>query len=1825
MLVLLSASAESQSVLVNPGFESGTAPWQFYTNGAGALTAVAGNGSPAAARVAISTQGTNVQIYQSGFPLEANTQYTLTFKAYSNTGHDLSIHLLRNTSPYTPYGLTDQFFNLTTTWNTYSVQFTTTGFSGSTTDARLRFWLSPYDANNDQYFFDDVMLSKVGDSVRIVSQPVSQAVVVGEQATFSVTASGTPPLVYQWQKNGIDIAGATASSYATGSVTVADSGSTFVCIVTNAYNSRTSNVAMLTVYSPPTVSVDPENQTVNAGGIATFTVAATGTGQLSYQWQKNGDNILGATTNSYSTPQTLSSDDGSTYRCIVTNPYGVDTSNAATLKVLLRVTDGLLAMYAFEEGSGTTVKDVSGVSPSLHLTINNSGAVNWVSGGLSVNSSTLVASPGAATKLTNAIKASNQVTVEAWVKPANTIQKGPARIVTLSSDPNNRNVTLSQGLWGSQPGDLYNVRLRTTSSGANGHSELSTPSGSLTAQVTHVLYTRDTAGNEKLYVNGVESATTIFGGDLSNWNTSYRFALANELTSDRPWLGEYHLVAIYGKSFSPEEVIQNFAAGPSPDINQPPNTAFVASPPIGPVPLIVDFDATTSSDSDGWIVSYLWDFGDGATASGLMTTHQYNATGEFVATLTAMDNLGASSSSSKSITVGSSPTITMHPTNKTVEEGRKATFFITASGTSPLAYQWRKNNINIAGATLSSYTTPTLTLSDSGSTFRCIVTNFAGSATSNSATLSVTPSIPQLPYLGIPFPIPGTVQIEDFDNGGEGVAYHDLDDVNEGGEDRPDEGVDIQGTSDVGRGYNIGWTRGGEWLEYTVNVKLVGVYTIDVRVASEAAGSVFHIEFDGVDMTGPVIVPSTGDFQTWQMISISGVSLDAGVQIMRLALDTENETGSAGNFNFISISAGLPSITNQPSDQTIFEGQQATFSVLASSTSPLAYQWQKNEVNISGATGASYTTPFTTITDSGSRFRCIISNTAGTTISNSATLSLLPSPFIFPQWIHLVSGSGELPVPNGGTQQTASLVLDVDGDDVNDFVIAERTSIPSLVWYKRTSDGWIKHVVDSTILRIEAGGASHDIDGDGDLDIVFGGDTQSEQIWWWENPSPNFNPDTPWSRYLIKNSGATQHHDEMFGDFTGDGQAELIFWNQGANTLFRAAIPVDPRNDQPWQLTPIFTYTGDRREGFAHGDIDGDGLEDIVGGGDWFKYNGNGTFTAHEIDGDMVFTRAAVGQLKSGGRPEVVFQAGDWDGPLRWYEWDGSSWLMHELIARVRRGHSMDVGDINGDGYPDIFSAEMRLDGGNSNAKIRSLLGDGQGNFTLDEVASGVCNHESRLADLDGDGDLDILGKPYNWNTPRIDAWLNNGTSSSTGLPLDLWQRRVVDTNKPWRAVFITAADMDGDTRKDIITGGWWYKNPGTATGNWLRNVLGAPLNNMAAVYDFNGDGKMDVLGTQGQGATSNAQFVWARNNGSGVFSILNNIQNGDGDFLQGVEVARFQGGNLEVALSWHAAGRGIQMLAVPADPSTGTWTWRQASTTSQDEQISQGDIDRDGDIDLALGTKWLRNNGASWSGFTMHGTGGDPDRNRLADINGDGRLDVVVGFEAVSVPGKFAWYEQPVSPTGTWTERVISALVVGPMSMDVADMDTDGDFDVVVGEHNLVNSASARLIIFENANGIGTSWVQHVVHTGDEHHDGARVFDMDNDGDLDIISIGWNNAAVLLYENRAITSNSAFHPTSTNSPNEQGEIPTEFSLSQNFPNPFNPSTTIHYALPQPTNVRLTIYNTLGEQVATLINRMQPVGRYSAVWDATGVASGVYVYRLEAGAFIANKLMIVLK
>jgi O-glycosyl hydrolase len=153
------------------------------------------------------------------------------------------------------------------------------------------------------------------------------------------------------------------------------------------------------------------------------------------------------------------------------------------------------------------------------------------------------------------------------------------------------------------------------------------------------------------------------------------------------------------------------------------------------------------------------------------------------------------------------------------------------------------------------------------------------------------------PFKGAPFAIGATIEAEDFDNGGQGVAFNDTTAANEGGKYRST-GVDIEATTDVGGGYNVGFAKPGEWLEYTVDVASAGNYVLDLRLANRAAGGVLHVDVGGSNKTGAIAVPNTGGWQNWQTVSRT-ISLSAGVQVLRVAFDVNAGSGYVGNLNWL--------------------------------------------------------------------------------------------------------------------------------------------------------------------------------------------------------------------------------------------------------------------------------------------------------------------------------------------------------------------------------------------------------------------------------------------------------------------------------------------------------------------------------------------------------------------------------------------------------------------------------------------------------------------------------------------------------------------------------------------------------------------------------------------------------------------------------------------------------------------------------------------------------------------------------------------------------------
>jgi hypothetical protein len=428
----------------------------------------------------------------------------------------------------------------------------------------------------------------------------------------------------------------------------------------------------------------------------------------------------------------------------------------------------------------------------------------------------------------------------------------------------------------------------------------------------------------------------------------------------------------------------------------------------------------------------------GATSSSYTTPATTSSDDGTQFAVVVTNTVGSVSSNPATLKVKSTPiplSITTQPTNQTVTAGQTASFSVAATGTAPLSYQWRKNSVVIGGATSSSYTTPATTTSDNGAQFTVVVSNTAGSVTSSAATLTVNaaavaPSITSQPAsqtvtagqtASFSVAATGTAPLS-YQWRKNGVAIS--------GATSSTFTTPVTANSDNGAQFtvlvsNTAGSATSNAVTLTVNAapvppSITAQPTSQTVTAGQTA--TFNVVATGTAplsyqwrKSGVTISGATSAFYTTPAASSS----DSGAQFTVLVSNTAGNVTSSAATLTVNAAPVPPSITAQPTSLTVTVGQTAVFSVVATGTAPLAYQWQKNGAFISGATSASYTTPVTAITDNGTQFTVLVSNTAGSVTSNAASLTVTSSA-AFPVWVSPgLSRVGQTDVP--GTTSSINL------------------------------------------------------------------------------------------------------------------------------------------------------------------------------------------------------------------------------------------------------------------------------------------------------------------------------------------------------------------------------------------------------------------------------------------------------------------------------------------------------------------------------------------------------------------------------------------------------------------------------------------------------------------------------------------------------------------------------------------------------------------------------------------------------------------------------------
>ena len=226
------------------------------------------------------------------------------------------------------------------------------------------------------------------------------------------------------------------------------------------------------------------------------------------------------------------------------------------------------------------------------------------------------------------------------------------------------------------------------------------------------------------------------------------------------------------------------------------------------------------------------------------------------------------------------------------------------------------------------------------------------------------------------------------------------------------------------------------------------------------------------------------------------------------------------------------------------------------------------------------------------------------------------------------------------------------------------------------------------------------------------------------------------------------------------------------------------------------------------------------------------------------------------------------------------------------------------------------------------------------------------------------------------------------------------------------------------------------------------------------------------------------------------------------------------------------------------------------------------------------------------------------ADVDGDGDMDVL---SASQYDDKIAWYENDGNEY--FPHHAITTNADGAQSVYAVDVDGDGDMDVLSASNE-----DNKIAWYENDG--NQNFSTHIITTNADGAQSVHAVDVDGDGDMDVLSASQGDHKVAWYENLS---------TVGFAPNDSEVIPLAYRLYNNYPNPFNPSTIISYTLPQSGLVQLKVFDMLGCEVANLVNKEQSIGNYEIEFNASNLSSGIYLYRLQSGSFTETKKLILLR
>ncbi|GAB4140964.1 MAG: hypothetical protein Tsb009_10530 [Planctomycetaceae bacterium] len=630
-----------------------------------------------------------------------------------------------------------------------------------------------------------------------------------------------------------------------------------------------------------------------------------------------------------------------------------------------------------------------------------------------------------------------------------------------------------------------------------------------------------------------------------------------------------------------------------------------------------------------------------------------------------------------------------------------------------------------------------------------------------------------------------------------------------------------------------------------------------------------------------------------------------------------------------------------------------------------------------------------------------------------------------------------------------------------------------------------------------------DIDGDGDLDVVSASENDGKIAWW-----ENVNGDASVFNMHEVSTAADGARSVFAADMDGDGDLDIL---SASSVDDKIAWYENVNGDGlMWDETAVTTMADDARSVFA-ADVNGDGNIDVISASyaddtiAWYSNDmGDGsTFT------EVIVSTGADGansvfaeDVDRDGDIDIV-SASQLDHTIRWFEntmGDGLTFNTIDVSTTVMGASSISVGDIDGDGDFDIVSSSSADDTifwhEHEQFGAMPIMFTDRVVDTNADGANGVF-----IADVDNDGDNDIFSASPLDN--RVVLYENDGdifdpvfTSRDLSMTAD-------------GAYSVIAADIDGDGDTDVLSASGTddklalYRNETIHRGavfqppEALRNAANGAYS--VAVGDIDGDGDMDVV----TGSVYDGQVRWYENDGDPQSPAFTERLVGTTAGVRSIQLASFNNdGTLDIIVA-SAVNNTVGWFSNDAGDGS-SWTLFPATTSAIAARTAvAGDIDGDGDMDLISASsgddtiRWFESSGGLLPVLVERVITNTADGARdvtVGDVDGDGDLDVIV---ASYYDDRIAWYENGNGDGTVWARRLVSVSADGARSIAVADVDGDGDLDILSA-----STYDHTIAWYENDGASNPTFTPRLISNGEQGAQFVSTADLDLDGDLDIISV---------------------------------------------------------------------------------------------------------------------------